>query len=278
MPREGRSPAAPVHLQQGRFIHPLTAVGGILILIALTALVTYLAITVPPRLAAASGPPEVFRAAATRQAQLAQPPVSSEETSPAPTPAEIGAAPVPTPQPGSTPTLLVAVPSNRRTPTPGLTGSGPGLPDVEARYWISIPAIGLEAPVIAYAPRQREVEGVPVMRMLVPNTFAVGWDETSAEPGFAGNTIMAGHNNLFGAVFGDLDKLAPGDEIAVWSEYGVFSYFVSEVILLEEEGMPFEVRMQNAQWLNDTLDDRLTLITCWPRNTYTHRLIVVATR
>lgn len=277
MPRRGRLPAAPAVNAQGRFIHPLTAVGGILTLVALTALVTYLVVTVSPRLAATSGPPEAFRVAATRQAQSAQPP-APEESGSVPMPAEIGVALTSTLQLGPTPTLLVAVPSSRWTPTPEPTSPDPSLPDVEARYWISIPAIGLEAPVIAYAPRQREVEGVPVMRMPVPNTFAAGWDETSAEPGFTGNTIMAGHNNLFGAVFGDLDKLAPGDEIAVWSEYGVFSYFVSEVILLEEEGMPFEVRMQNAQWLNDTPDDRLTLITCWPRNTYTHRLIVVATR
>src|SRR5690606_27816761 len=96
--------------------------------------------------------------------------------------------------------------------------------------------------------------------------------------GFAGNTIMAGHNNLFGAVFGGLTELQVGDEIAVWSEYGVFSYRVQQTLLLEEEGQPLEVRLQTAQWLNDTPDDRLTLITCWPRESYTHRLIMVGTR
>ncbi len=245
-------------------------------LVSATALATYLAITVPPRLAAASGPPEAFRVAATQQAQINPLPATPTPQEMQPAAAE---APLPAPLAGPTPTLLVAIPSVRLTPTaPSPAGEGAGPSRGDERYWISIPAIGLEAPVMAYSPRRRDVDGVPVWRMLVPNTFAVGWDSTSAEPGWAGNTVMAGHNNLFGAVFGDLEKLSGGEEIAVWSEYGVFSYTVSEIMLLEEDGQPYEVRMQNAQWINDTPDDRLTLVTCWPRNTYTHRLIVVATR
>ncbi len=181
---------------------------------------------------------------------------------------------------GPTPTLLVAVPSVLKTPsaTPAPPSEDTGFAPVEGDYWLSIPSLDLEAPIIAYAPRVREVEGIPVNRMLVPNTYAVGWDQRSAEPGFTGNTVLAGHNNTFGAVFGELNQIQAGAEISVWSEYGVFTYTVRETMLLEEEGQPIEVRRQNAQWLNDTADDRLTLITCWPRNSYTHRFIVVATR
>jgi sortase A len=271
-----------------RRINPLTATGTLLMLVAATALITYAAITVPPRLKAAGGPPEAFRQAATSQA--ADVPISAanvdptSSTSGALTPvgtptAQEAAAPTPG---GPTPTLRVAIPSSALTPTaaPDIDLDGAHtIPDwVEERYWLSIPAIDLEAAVMAFEPRQRDADGIPVMRLPVPNTYVVGWDSTSAEPGFAGNTIMAGHNNLFGAVFGGLYDLEIGDEVAVWSELGVFSYHVSEVMLLEEEGQPLEVRYQNAQWLNDTPEDRLTLITCWPRNSYTHRLLVIATR
>jgi sortase A len=101
---------------------------------------------------------------------------------------------------------------------------------------------------------------------------------TSSEPGFQGNTILTGHHNVYGGVFADLHKLNYGAEIAIWSEYGVFSYYISIIEYLEEDEQPLEVRFQNAQWLNDTLDDRVTLITCWPNSTITHRLIVVGTR
>lgn len=279
-----RPPSPPDRARTVRRLNPLTATGALLMLIALTALITYTAITVPPRLKAAGGPPAAFRQAATHQAAEAS--TSAADVDPGPStpdaPAPTGApASVPTPG-GPTPTLHVAVPSSARTPTaaPDVDLDGARtIPDwVEERYWLSIPAIELEAAVMAFEPRQRDADGIPVMRLPVPNTYVVGWDSTSAEPGFAGNTIMAGHNNLFGAVFGGLYDLQIGDEVAVWSELGVFSYRVSEVLLLEEEGQPLEVRYQNARWLNDTPDDRLTLITCWPRNAYTHRLIVVATR
>jgi sortase A len=37
-----------------------------------------------------------------------------------------------------------------------------------------------------------------------------------------------------------------------------------------------EIRMANAEWLGGTDDERLTLVTCWPQKSNTHRLIIVA--
>lgn len=259
-------------------------------IVAATGLLTYGALSLPTRLAAASGPPEAFREAATAQAASltaedavqAAPQGGGDVPAAGQPPAADGAGgstPAADAPSGPTPTLHVAVPAVTETPTPEPAGGSSIVPDwADERYWLSIPRLELEAPVLAFAPRERDVDGVPVDRLPVPNFFAVGWDETSAEPGFAGNTVLAGHNNLFGAVFGGLTDLQVGDEIAVWSEYGVHSYRVQQTHLLEEEGQPLEVRLQNAQWLNDTPDDRLTLITCWPRESYTHRLIIVATR
>ena len=36
------------------------------------------------------------------------------------------------------------------------------------------------------------------------------------------------------------------------------------------------VRRANAQWIAPTDDERLTLVTCWPYISNTHRLIIVA--
>jgi LPXTG-site transpeptidase (sortase) family protein len=177
-----------------------------------------------------------------------------------------------------TPTLAAAVPAELITPTANPAGDWP-LPDhVDVAYWLSIPAIGVEAPVIALAPRQYEVDGRLVLRLPVPNSYSVAWDSTSAEPGFSGNVILTGHHNVYGGVFRQLHELTVGTEIALWSEYGVFSYYISEMIYLEEEDQPFSVRAGHAQWLGQTADTRVTLITCWPHSTSTHRLIVVALR
>jgi sortase A len=43
-----------------------------------------------------------------------------------------------------------------------------------------------------------------------------------------------------------------------------------------EEGEKSAVRLENASWIAKTSDERLTLVTCWPYDTNTHRLVVVA--
>jgi len=37
-----------------------------------------------------------------------------------------------------------------------------------------------------------------------------------------------------------------------------------------------EERRENAKWIAPTDYERLTLVSCWPYTTYTHRLIVIA--
>jgi sortase A len=255
--------------------------GGLLILIATTALITYSILIVPGRLSAAGGPPEEFLAAATRQAQQAAEGAAQDPTQPGTTPAADGSTSVDaadaTPAPATT-TADDGAPAQAAAPTANPAGEW-SLPDhVEVSYWLSIPRLNLEAPVVAYAPRPVEEDGgLDVLRLPVPNSYSVAWDTTSATPGFGGNTVLTGHNNLYGAVFGNLQDLSYGDEVAVWSEFGVFSYYVSIIEYLEEEGQPLTVRHQNAGWLENTADQRVTLITCWPRNG-THRLVVVATR
>ncbi len=275
MPKQSKTPrvaALQRDLPLPRTLDPLTATGVLFILVAATALITYVLLIAPGRLSAASGPPEHLRAAATRQAaEIALTPQGTALSGTS-TPMPVRSAAQPT-----SPSLIVAL-SDQAAPTLSPAETWPLADHVEVRYWISIPSLGLEAPVIALAPREVDNDGLIVTRLPVPNSYSVAWDSTSAEPGFVGNTVMTGHNNLYGAVFGDLHTINYGAEVAIWSEYGVFSYYVAIIEYVEEKDQPLDVRARNAQWLNDTVDDRLTLITCWPRQQGTHRLIVVATR
>ena len=47
-------------------------------------------------------------------------------------------------------------------------------------------------------------------------------------------------------------------------------------MILEERDQSLDVRIENAQWIEQTDDERLTLVTCWPYTDNSHRLIVVA--
>jgi sortase A len=103
-----------------------------------------------------------------------------------------------------------------------------------------------------------------------------GWHVNSEYPGNGGNVVLSGHNNIEGEVFRDLIDLAEGDTVRLFVDDTVYPYEVVGKMLLEEEGMPLDKRRQNAQWIGPTDDERLTLVSCWPYSTFTHRLIIIA--
>lgn len=108
--------------------------------------------------------------------------------------------------------------------------------------------------------------------------FAAGWHKNSAHPGEGGNVVLSGHNNIRGAIFRKLYTMQPGDEAIVWAGGQEFTYQVEEVLVLEEKFAPYAQRLDNAKWIKPFDDDRLTLVSCWPEDDNTHRVVVVAKR
>jgi sortase A len=91
-----------------------------------------------------------------------------------------------------------------------------------------------------------------------------------------GNTVINGHHNVWGHVFGRLIYVQPGDRIILYSGDEEFNYTVVQTMILEEENQPISVRIENARWLLPSPDERVTLVTCWPQTNFTHRLVVIA--
>jgi sortase A len=141
---------------------------------------------------------------------------------------------------------------------------------------ILIPAIHLEAPIITVGYENYAIDGQPVTTWSVPAYFAVGWHHSSALPGQAGNTVLNGHQNIYGGVFRNLAALQRNDEIIVYTSSAAYHYQVVEQHILKEEGQPLQVRAANASWIMPTPDERLTLVTCAPSTDNSDRLIVVA--
>lgn len=136
-------------------------------------------------------------------------------------------------------------------------------------------AIGLDSPIVPVGWSVDESDqGMRVVWEVA--SYAAGWHRNSVYPGTGGNVVLSGHNNVAGEVFRYLIALEAGDEIDLYVGEKVYPYAVADKMLLEEEGMPLEVRRQNAQWIAPTDHERLTLVTCWPYSTFTHRLIVIA--
>lgn len=157
------------------------------------------------------------------------------------------------------------------TLTPSVT-PGPGLPPDR----IEIPVIGLDAPVIPAQMRKVQLGEVAYGQWVAPDERAAGWHPTSAGLGQPGNTVINGHHNVYGKVFGGLINLRSGDLIQVFSGQTEFDYVVTNTMILPERFVNDETRLDNARWILPSDDERLTLITCWPETSNTHRLIVVA--
>ncbi len=141
---------------------------------------------------------------------------------------------------------------------------------------ILIPALDIDAPVERAGLQEKQSGGRTYAQWSVPNSYAAGWHESSAPLGQPGNTVLNGHNNVHDAIFADLTQLAVGEQIVLVGAELAVAYRVVHHELLQEEGMPLRDRVRNARWIAETDDERLTLVTCWPNTTNSHRLIVVA--
>lgn len=141
---------------------------------------------------------------------------------------------------------------------------------------IVIPAIQLDAPAVPATLRTVAYLGKIYPQWKVPNFFAAGWSPASASLGVIGNTVLFGHHNSHSEVFGHLVDLQVDDLIVLYSGERKFNYVVVLKMILPERNEPVDIRLQNARWILPSQDERLTLLTCWPYTSNTHRLIIVA--
>ena len=179
-------------------------------------------------------------------------------------------APEPLPSPHAPVETSRPISATLPVPSPAAT------PDAEPPLRLQVPAIQLDAPVIPVGlttMREGEQEWIT---WEPPDAFAAGWLITSAYPGQPGNVVLIGHHNIYGKVFANLYRLHPGDLVRLETRQRTYVYQVEAVHILPEKGQPLEVRQRNLRWVLPTPDERLTLVTCWPAHTNTHRLIVVA--
>lgn len=159
-----------------------------------------------------------------------------------------------------------------RYPSPA--AQEPAVPDIPTR--LVIPTIELDAPIEPAKITIQKVGGKEYEQWQAPDEFASGWHEDSAMLGQPGNTVLNGHHNIYGKVFGRLVDLNPGDLIIVFGKQRGFIYQITNKMILPEKYQEIDVRMDNARWILPSDDERLTLVTCWPATSNTHRLIIVA--
>jgi len=198
------------------------------------------------------------------------------------TPAPVNAADQPTTvaqAAAATPTPIAVASNFPLSPLNSAAPAAPAAPAVTSRVRrVAAPSIALDASVIdvGWHASKDKKSGAEIMIWDVAE-FAAGHHQGSANPGQVGNIVLSGHDDWKGEVFKNLEHLKPGDEITVYNEEGTaYLYVVTQMERVREENVPLEERIRNAEYMNQTADQTLTLITCWPYKVDTHRLIVIA--
>jgi sortase A len=96
---------------------------------------------------------------------------------------------------------------------------------------------------------------------------AYPWQDT-------GRVGIAGHRTTYGAPFWSLNELREGDRIALATEYGIFNYRISRIVVTPPDG----ILPSSDYVLTPTNHPSLVLTTCNPRFSAAERLVVVADR
>jgi len=176
-----------------------------------------------------------------------------------------------------------AVPPIDGTPAPAVDPSATPLPEsleelARGVYgerlidWVELPAIQVRAPVRPVGWNAESVETLPEW----DNPEAeVGWVVSGALPGDSGNIILYGHNNIHSSVFLRLSEMQAGDAVTLTTGEREWHYRVREVVILEINGEE-DNRSAYQQYLQPGGESRLTLLSCWPPDNNTHRVIVTA--
>jgi sortase A len=137
-------------------------------------------------------------------------------------------------------------------------------PGGEAFAQIRIAKIDLDATIIEGV-RRRDLKKGP------------GHVSGSPLPGQPGNSVISGHRTTYGAPFGSLDELEPGDRIEVETAIGLHVYEVREAPeqCRDEDGRCI-VRPTDLWVIEPREGAWLTLTTCHPKFSARRRLIVFA--
>jgi sortase A len=127
-------------------------------------------------------------------------------------------------------------------------------PGPEHAIQIQIPAIRVDAPVVQGDLWEQLKKGVGQ---------AIG----TANPGEKGNVVLSAHNDIFGEIFRDLDRLNPGDQVILFTSQRAYTYIVTGSQIVD----PLQVEV-----MAPTRDATVTLISCYPYLVNTKRIVVTA--
>ena len=131
-------------------------------------------------------------------------------------------------------------------------------------------------PVPTPGPEQATRLQVPAIQVDAPIVQGDGWEQLkkgvgqhigSVNPGERGNVVLSAHNDIFGEIFRDLDRLRPGDLVVVHTNQRAYTYIVVDIRVVQPTAV---------EWIAPTPQPTITLISCYPYLKDKMRIVVIA--
>jgi sortase A len=133
-----------------------------------------------------------------------------------------------------------------------------------------------EVPLPTPSPQHAMNLKIPGISVFAPVVQGDGWEQLkkgvgqhqgTPNPGESGNIVLSAHNDVFGEIFRDLDKLKEGDEVILYTQQKAYTYVVRQTQVVE----PTQVEV-----MANTQEPVVTLISCYPYLVDDQRIVVTA--
>jgi sortase A len=179
------------------------------------------------------------------------------------------------PTPSATPIIsAVVLPSGHTPPQDGVTRFN----DAEIPEHLRPLVQSMSAAVTLPTPGPQHAVNIkiPAININAPVVQGDGWEQLkkgvgqhigTPNPGDNGNLVLSAHNDVFGELFRDLDKLQTGDEVIIYTAQRTYTYIIQQTQIVE----PTAVEV-----MNQTREPVVTLISCYPYLVDDQRIVVTA--
>jgi LPXTG-site transpeptidase (sortase) family protein len=174
-----------------------------------------------------------------------------------------------------TPLVMAVVLPSGHTPPDAQGNTRPNIDEIPAHLQPMVQSLA-NLPVPTAAPDQAIRIQIPAINIDAPVVQGDGWEQLkkgvgqnvgSANPGQTGNIILSAHNDVYGELFRYLDKLAPGDQVVLYTQQRQYVYVVDRTAVVE----PTAVEVMAS-----TGSPTVTLISCYPYLVDKQRIVVFA--
>jgi sortase A len=174
-----------------------------------------------------------------------------------------------------TPLVMAVVLPSGHTPPDAQGNTRPNIAEIPEHLQPMLQSLE-NLPIPTPAPNQAIRIQIPSIEIDAPIVQGDGWEQLkkgvgqnvgSADPGQTGNVILSAHNDVYGEIFRYLDKLAPGDQVVLYTQQRQYVYVVDRTALVE----PTAVEVMAS-----TGSPTVTLISCYPYLVDKQRIVVFA--